>query len=392
MTKNIVLLILAFGYLQPAFSQTWAPIPGAPTASRFDDIWFINDSIGWAVNSIGQLIKTNLKRNTWTLQLSTGEYNRSIEFLDDTTGFMGCIDASNLMNPSVYRTSNAGTNWKRINSSFPTPISSVCGMSHHGDTIVMVGAFFGSPFVNRSFDRGKTWLYTDMSPYASALVDTWYKSKDTIFVSGGGPDARGIVLRSADAGNTWKEVSTPGTIPVSWGWKFIFPTPSVGYVSLEEIQTDEQSTHILKTTDGGRTWKLMDTKIGTNIDIQGIGFIDANHGWIGGNTKGMYETKNGGVAWTLVNNYENLDRFFPLNKNTFFFSGTTIFKLGAIVTGIEPTPAPLLHALEIYPNPAQQQCIAKVTLDRPTMTVVSLRDITGKPIKEVYKRYTDAGV
>lgn len=388
--KKITIFALSFLALSSVSAQTWSAVSGAPTALRFDDIYFVNDSIGWAVNNNGSVYSANVKSKTWKLQLSTGTYNRSTEFLDDTTGFVGTISSA------VYRTGNAGKTWKRIDSNFPFAVPAVCGMSHRGDTIVMVGSYFASPYVNRSFDRGKTWTYTDMSSLASGLVDTWFKSKDTIFVSGNGLDGRGIVLRSADTGATWAEVTTPGTVPTSWGWKFIFPTPSVGYVSLEEVNIYDvylgNQTHFLKTTDGGRTWKVMDTKLGKNIDIQGIGFINANHGWIGGNSKGMYETKDGGTSWALVNNYENMDRFFPVDKNTYYFSGTTIFQLNGLVTGINPAPVEPAHSLEIYPNPSSQECKAKVTLDVTTMATVSLRDINGKLIKEIYQGPADKGI
>jgi photosystem II stability/assembly factor-like uncharacterized protein len=388
--KNIYLVALASFIFLNGYSQKWSPLPGAPTAVRFDDIFFINDSIGWAVNNYGTVYQTNANSKSWNIQLSTGTYNRSVEFLDDTTGFVGTISSD------VYRTSDAGATWKRIDNRFPVAVPAVCGMSHRGDTIVMVGSYFASPYVNRSFDRGKTWTYTDMSTLASGLVDTWFKSKDTIFVSGNGLDGRGIVLRSADTGNTWNEVSTPGTVPTSWAWKFIFPTPSVGYVSLEEVDIHDthlgNKTHILKTIDGGRTWNLIDTKITSNIDIQGIGFINATHGWIGGNSVGMYETLDGGTSWKLVNSYKNLDRFFPVNSKTYYFSGTTIFKLGQIITGIEPPLANSdIHSLEVFPNPIQNEFKVKINLTVSTMVTLSLRDITGKPIKEIYRGQTDSG-
>ncbi|MGC4023670.1 MAG: T9SS type A sorting domain-containing protein [Cyclobacteriaceae bacterium] len=391
MKKNTVLVVILILSLQSVFAQTWSALPGAPSASRFDDIYFVNDSIGWAVNSNGLVYKTNVKKRSWELQLTTGTYNRSTEFLDDTTGFVGTISSA------FYRTSDAGKHWVRIDQNFPVQVPAVCGMSHRGDTIFIVGSYFASPFVNRSFDRGKTWTYTDMSTLTSGLVDTWFKSKDTVFVSGNGVDGRGIVLRSVDTGNTWAEVTTPGTVPTSWGWKFHFPTPSVGYVSLEEVDISDHylsnNTRFLKTTDGGRTWTVMDTKIGKNIDIQGIGFIDANHGWIGGNSKGMYETTDGGISWKLVNQFQNLDRFFSVNKNTTYFSGTTIFKLGPIITGVEPPPSnSKFHSLEIFPNPANQECKAKVTLYTTTMVTISLRDITGRPLKEIYRGQASEGI
>ncbi|HCW08156.1 MAG TPA: hypothetical protein DGG95_12415 [Cytophagales bacterium] len=389
MNRFIFSLLSFLFVINYSFSQTWSAVAGAPTALRFDDIYFVNDSIGWAVNNNGLVYKANVRSKTWNPQLTTRTYNRSVEFLDDTTGFVGTISSA------VYKTSDAGMSWKRIDSRFPVAVPAVCGMSHRGDTIVMVGSYFASPYVNRSFDRGKTWTYTDMSSLASGLVDTWFKSKDTIFVSGNGVDGRGIVLRSADTGKTWKEVTTPNTVPTSWGWKFIFPTPSVGYVSLEEVDINDNylstKTRILKTTNGGRSWNLIDTNIGKNIDIQGIGFINANHGWIGGNSQGMYETKDGGSTWKLVNNYENMDRFFPVNKNTYYFSGTTIFQLNGLITGIDPPPFIPAHSLEIYPNPANLECKAKVTFDKATMATISLRDITGRPMKEIYRGQVDAG-
>jgi photosystem II stability/assembly factor-like uncharacterized protein len=404
-----LLVFYAFIFVSSAASaQIWKNVPRSPsTASRIDDIWFVNDTTGWAVMG-SEVYHTSAPGTPWTLQLTTGIYNRAVEFINDSTGFIGTLHTA------VYKTTNSGIDWIRIDQDFPVQVPGVCGMTHRSDSIFMVGSYFGAPYVLRSFNGGTDWMYQDMSELTNGLVDAWFKSADTVFISGVDHDQRGIILRSVNAGETWSVVSPGnGIVPISLAWKLDFPTPSVGYASLEEVyitgQLSSNKTHILKTTDGGSTWSLMEVKIGKNINIQGIGFIDANHGWIGGWSTGMYETEDGGLTWTQANNFANLNRFFRLDDDAVFFSGTAIFRLSpeppvvppvvppvippVIVTAAEPTtPSRDIHVLEVYPNPAHQETTVKVTLGTRTMVVLTLRDMSGKIVREVFRGYTDAGV
>jgi photosystem II stability/assembly factor-like uncharacterized protein len=395
-----LLVLLAFLFvLNSASAQAWRRLPLSPTSTqRIDDIWFVNDTTGWAVMGNG-VYHTTVQNGAWTLQLTTNQYNRAVEFINDSTGFVGTL------NTEVYKTTNYGADWTRIDQDFPGYVPGVCGMTHRSDSIFMVGAYYGNPYVLRSFNGGSDWTYQSMSDLTSGLVDTWFKSADTVFISGIDHEQKGIILRSVDTGETWSVVSpTSATLPVSLAWKLDFPTPSIGYASLEEVyinggQLSSNKTNILKSTDGGRTWNLMEVQIGKNINLQGIGFIDALHGWIGGWSTGMYETKDGGLTWKIANTYANLNRFFRASKNAVYFAGTTVFKLGAapvvspvILASETEIPSRDVHALEVYPNPGHNETTAKVTLGARTMVVLTLRDISGRILKEVARGYTEAGV
>ncbi|MGC4023479.1 MAG: hypothetical protein QM734_16775 [Cyclobacteriaceae bacterium] len=391
MNRSLLLLLMLF-VAYSSYSQEWNHVPYAPAVKyRFDDIYFINDTTGWAVNGNGQIYKTNQQNKPWSIQYTASQYLRSIEFIDDTTGFVGSLDSA------IYMTTNAGKQWKRIDKTLGIKVSGVCGIAHLGNSVIMVGSYFGSPHVLKSYDRGKSWTHQDMSFIAGGLVDAWYKSTDTVFVSGTDASNKPIILRSSDAGANWVNL-TPQSMPsVGYGWKLHFPTKSVGYLSLEEVYPSDSlsspTTRFLKSIDGGRTWLLMDTKIGKNIDLQGLGFADANRGWIGGWSTGMYETNDGGNTWNRINDFANLNRFFFLRPDFGYVSGTSIFKFKkGVVTGVTPSePSKDIHALEIFPNPWQNQTVAKVTLGTNTMLVLNLIDINGRTVKEIYRGHAVEG-
>ncbi|NEO62685.1 MAG: hypothetical protein F6J98_20510 [Moorea sp. SIO4G2] len=45
----------------------WVATP-APLAGRYDDIFFINPNVGWAVNGNGQILKTEDGGGHWKIQ------------------------------------------------------------------------------------------------------------------------------------------------------------------------------------------------------------------------------------------------------------------------------------------------------------------------------------
>ena len=64
-----------------------------------------------------------------------------------------------------------------------------------------------------------------------------------------------------------------------WGWKIQFLNEEVGFVSLENFTQGA----ILKTMDGGLTWKRLPINDPQhNANLEGIGFVDEQHGWVGG--------------------------------------------------------------------------------------------------------------
>jgi photosystem II stability/assembly factor-like uncharacterized protein len=172
-------------------------------------------------------------------------YFRSVEFLNADTGFAGTLDGK------FFRTTNGGEDWGNIIDSLPMPVPGICGMSHFGNIIYAVGIWSSPSYVLKSMDAGLTWTITSMSNFADALVDCYFLSADTGFVSGSDNNGRGVILKTVDGGASWqvKENTDIG----NYVWKMDFVTHQLGYASIEDFSNSDSSS-ILKTTDGGETW------------------------------------------------------------------------------------------------------------------------------------------
>jgi len=73
--------------IQPRWIATSAPV-----ASRYDDLSFISDTQGWAVNSNGEILMTLDGGHTWTRQLHEDQHwFRSITVRQDNGRTKGWV-------------------------------------------------------------------------------------------------------------------------------------------------------------------------------------------------------------------------------------------------------------------------------------------------------------
>jgi hypothetical protein len=126
-----------------------------------------------------------------------------------------------------------------------------------------------------------------------------------------------------------------------WGWKIQFLNERVGFVALESFTRGA----ILKTVDGGNTWTRLEINDPQgNANLEGIGFIDENTGWVGGWGSASFaegyssSTTDGGQTWQDANEigrFINRFRFFHDPALVGYASGRTVYRYAA-----EPLPAP----------------------------------------------------
>ncbi len=167
-----------------------------------------------------------------------------------------------------------------------------------------------------------------MSAYANNLIDCYFFTPDSGFVVGGSPngifpDVSAVVLFTSDGGDSWETKYTTSCLK-EWGWKISFPTPNVGYVALE---SENDQAYVLKTKDGGLTWE--EKLVGSNLIMQGIGFVNENTGWVGTHfrkTDRSYVTTDGGETWQEADFGERINRFHALSENLAYAVGATIYK------------------------------------------------------------------
>jgi hypothetical protein len=162
-----------------------------------------------------------------------------------------------------------------------------------------------------------------------------------------GPDGRDnvkpVVLFTEDGGSTWVDQIADIHDDLhagEWGWKIHFVDPQLGFVSLENFNDGA----VLKTTDGGTHWTRIEVDDPQqNANLEGVGFIDENHGWVGGWGKPAFVggqssvTEDGGASWSNANEIGKfINRFRFIDPSGIgYAAGATVYKYSA-----EPAPEP----------------------------------------------------
>lgn len=336
---------------------TWTPTNAPAAASRYDDIWFLDPDVGWAVNSNGHVLKTADGGASWQQQFASGAYLRCVGFADSQRGWVGTLTPGT----QLFQTVDGGATWARANLPTNAPVR-VCGLSVVNQNVVYASGTNipgDPPRMMKTTDGGGAWHAWDMSPHATILIDCFFTDDQHGWVVGGiaqvadpnRSDLRPVVLETNDGGRNWidRVATIRDTFPFGeWGWKIQFLDAQVGFVSLENFDAGA----ILRTSDGGATWERMAVNDPQgNANLEGIGFVDPLNGWVGGwgtaDFSGGFSsaTSDGGSTWQNANEigrFINRFRFFGNPVTVGYASGLTVYKYAAAPV---PAPAAALVAL-----------------------------------------------
>jgi hypothetical protein len=327
-------------------SQTlsWKTLQNSPVASsRTDDIWFFDEQTGWLINSSGYVCKTTNGGDCWQPMFylcpgSTGKpYLRCMGWGSEKVGWFGSVtgigdgglkNPDNYLNTLLHQTKDGGETWQPVTNLPKAAPAGICGFYAVNEQVA-----YGSgtndpglpgPGIIKTTNGGASWQLIDMCEHADNLIDIYFMDENNGFVVGGKiqgqcpidyaayppprliryAQLKPVVLRTSDGGKSWKNVAadTKGFQCGEWGWKIQFINEKFGFISLENFD----GAAILKTTDGGDTWSRHDVQDDCgniiNNDLEGIGFINENQGWVGGwgnNFAGLMNgyTEDGGTTW-----------------------------------------------------------------------------------------------
>lgn len=373
-------ILLLFSTIASA-QLTWSPLPNIAVnlnGQRFDDVFFLNENLGWAANGYyASVYKTTDGGATWTQQLSnailgSNHYFRNIEFLNENIGFLGTL------NGKFYKTIDGGTTWNLV-SIAPNP-AAICGLDCVGtSTIYGCGAYFSPAYIIKSTDSGATFQRIDMSAYANALVEVLFIDENTGFASGNNASGA-VILKTTDGGTTWSTIYN-GPIAGEYVWKLqiLASNPNVIFGAIEAVAPNNGK--LLKSIDGGVTWT---TKNAPEPEIQAVGFVDENHGWMGGHDTGFYETTDGGDTWTNTTVGSNLNRIFFINNDVAYACGTTIYKMTnnlAVNQFQELARVPLV--VRVAPNPIKDKLNLEIDFRGNDHLMLGLYSETGQFIKQL---------
>jgi photosystem II stability/assembly factor-like uncharacterized protein len=194
---------------------------------------------------------------------------------------------------SIYKTSDGGLSWNKLNISSPVPLrtsyflNNVIGYAFGGKSGCSPSPCepYGS-IAYKTIDGGKTWQRL-IIPYKWSELSSTHFVNETIGVAVG----KGMSIKTSDGGKSWHQLAIDGTNLVS---QISFTNQNIGYAL--------NSGSLFKTNNGGGTW----TDISVNDEklTYSFCFLNDTLGYAS-SANNLYKTKDGGGSWTLVDGVEN---------------------------------------------------------------------------------------
>jgi photosystem II stability/assembly factor-like uncharacterized protein len=299
----------------------WRKLDTAPFRGKQDDVAFATPQRGWYVNGSGKIYRTDDAGARWVEQLSKpGTYFRCIGFVDEQRGFAGNIGTDYFPGVSdttpLYQTSDGGQTWQAVAAINGPTVKGLCAIDVLKSRFINAGVLdervvihaagrVGSPaFLMRSLDGGANWRSMDLNNQAAMVLDVKFfdEANGLLFCGSDAATERSnaLILRTTDGGNTWQPVYRSSR-PFELMWKASFPTRDIGYATVQNYNPDKAVTQrvVVKTTDGGRSWKELPLVDDAAVREFGVGFVNAQQGWVG-TTTGGFETRDGGASWQRV--------------------------------------------------------------------------------------------
>lgn len=334
-------------------SNDWKVLATEAFRGKRDDIYFVDEQTGWYGTGAGDLFATTDGGATWSKVASRpGTFIRALAFVDAQLGFIGNVGTGYYPGVTdttpLYRTRDGGKTWEPVDTGGKT-ITGVCAIDivratrihqgKHVDQIVIhaAGRVGGPAGLLRSVDGGATWSVIDMSAHAGMILDVHFQGEHTgmVFASTDRDPqvTSGLILKTTDGGATWKRVYQ-GTRPTELVWKASFPTRDVGYATVQSYDPRERQQRIVKTIDGGGTWTELPMIEDPAARQFGIGFVDPEHGWVGTMAGGFY-TADGGRSFSKVSIAPAANKFRVVPGA----AGPIVFAIGTEVQKLAPAPA-----------------------------------------------------
>ncbi len=399
--RNFLLLALLL-FSTPIWAQfEWTELTQEAGTRRFDDVFFLTNQKGWAVNSsidFRKVFYTSDGGSSWqVLRGWTGTqmpYVRSIQFFNDSVGLMGTLGGG------MYRSTNGGQRWDSIQAAMsPRPVA-ICGMYRVNDSVLYaVGDYASSARMYKTRDRGLTWTFIDVGNTASNLIDVYFTDEQNGFAIGraANPDSGAVIIYTANGGNSWSVKAQSGR-GGDLGWKLFFlPDGQTGFAT---VQARNVPIHyFFKTTDGGQSWQKKTIQLGGDSVwfIQGMMFTPAGVGYAGGHFSGGFiRSFDMGESWNLVfSQAKGFNRFWKKPDNTYLVGGSQLYRLDPlnipIPAALPKVNATTMHPMKLFPNPVVSRATVEIKFAYATLFNLYAIDELGRKYRAVANGFQEKG-
>ncbi|MGA2625368.1 MAG: YCF48-related protein [Bacteroidota bacterium] len=383
-------------------------------------------SIWWVVGTGGAISLTATSGRTWTATTSG--------VISILNGIL-MIDSLNVwavgQNGAILHTTDGGNHWTGVEShtnqvlnavAFPTPNAGY--VAGNSGTIL------------RTTDGGASWIAVPRQSWSQSGVDTTTQLLGLDFVDslfGIVVGTNGRILLTTDGARSWtrQDVDTNAMLNsiclldrhtgwiaatseryiisrvfktvdggISWsGSDFLSGAlESITFVNATYGWAVGKPTTIVKTTDGGVTWRPEQSPVAASF--YGVHFVDPLHGWICGSTGTVLRTNDGGSSWASLSTGTPNDLHGTCFIDTLHgwvtgFNGTILQTTDGGGAGVKLPPPSLpvvIQLMQNYPNPFNPGTVIPIdVLQAPVSGSVTIYDILGRRIKEFLFSYSGVG-
>ena len=312
--------LIGFVFLSNLFvnaQDDWTKVTSI-TSNGIRSVYFINASTGYAVGWGGTILKTINGGISWVTQTSgTDEVLLSSFFTDINTGYV--VGDTGV----IRKTVNGGTTW--------TVQTGGAGYNTFRSVLFTdanKGFIAGNQVFLKTINGGTTWTTQTIPPLNimdCSFNSVFFTDADTGYAVGGkygNPMVYGLIIKTTNGGSTW----SADTIETNDLNSVYFTDAYTGYIV---GRRDSNSVNgwirigvILKTTDGGTTWKTLTSKL--NREYTSVFFTDSVTGFVSSGN-GIESTTDGGKTWSeqTIGTYNPISSLFFADKKTGWAVGET---------------------------------------------------------------------
>lgn len=212
-----------------------------------------------------------------------------ISFADSKNGYI-CGAMGTLL-----KTKDGGENWITLKTDIKPSLNCIQVLDENN-------IFTARNELYRSSNGGSTWQSSGLENIGSGIFDLWFKNASVGFIAKNG------IMKTTDGGKTWvtkfdsgKDVD-PGDDLEYYALNYNhlqFVSDKVAYLAGGKTHDGATSGNMIKTIDGGETWKSLGLK---TSQVTAFQFINEKTGFFFNFNKELHKTTDGGTTWTLVSN------------------------------------------------------------------------------------------
>jgi len=251
------------------------------------DASFVDAQRGWSVGKFGTILHTTDGGKNWIKQESgTKERLFDVCFIDTHRGWVvGTMG-------TILHTKDGGKSW----------VNQGIGEDRYYNSVFFIDAKRGwivgeYNFIYHTEDGGEEWVRQeceelipeepedDFPPPPPHLYGVYFSDTETGWATG----MDGIIIKTEDGGKTWKRLKTDAE----------FTLFKVAVIGNKGWAIGERGQYLISDDRGNRWEKQMDV-IRTRFWMRDMVFTDAQHGWIVGAFGTILHTEDGGSNWKMI--------------------------------------------------------------------------------------------